>query len=67
MVVTQRSRRLLSRGAHPREEEHDGVQHHGQHVVARALDVEPYLRGRRLGLGVELLGLLLGGDLVLRP
>ena len=46
-------------GAHAGEEQHHGVEHDGQHVVAGPLDVGAHLGRRRLGRGVEPLGLLL--------
>ena len=52
-------------GAHAGEEQGDGEHDHGEDVVRGALDVAPYCRRHHLGLGVELLGLRLGLQLVL--
>ena len=52
-------------GAHAGEEQGDGEQHDGEHVVGGALEVDADDGRRGLGLGVELLGLGLRGELVL--
>ena len=47
------------------EEQRHREQHHAEHVVRRSLDVAAHLCRQHLGLGIELLGLLLGLELVL--
>ena len=66
-TTTMARRRLLVHqlGADAGEEEGDGEQHHGEHIVAGPHDVATNDRRRDLGLPVVLVGLRLGLGLVL--
>ena len=64
--ANRRSRRVVELRAHAREEERDREEDDAEDVVRRALDVPADLRRRNLGIRIELLGLCLRREPVLR-